>query len=420
MDKKTVILGAGFGGIRAAVVLGKKIKRGKLKNHEVILIDKHDYHTFTPTLYEISTTSKETANYLDLKSVNTFPIKEVLRKLPIKFIEADIVKADVIKGNVHLRDGRHIPYDNLIIAMGSETNFFNIEGLKDNSLELKTFSNAIKLRNTIWEMIEGAKREDKIDIVIGGAGSAGIELAGEIQEWLKQLKDEGYNSKTGVTIIDAAPTILNRLDKSVIKMAVNRLNALKTVIICNEIIERVEEGKIHLKSGKTVRFDVLVWTGGVMANKLARNIAVKLEKHGQIETTNDMLALAESPDAKIKGQVYAIGDIAYVTNRKTGNKVPGIARAAISQAGIAAENIFRDAEGKKRIEYNPPNYPYVVPVGGKYTIAKVGPVIIHGFFGWIFKGLIELNYISSIMPVDEALKIWFKGLKIFVQNDRLG
>ncbi len=103
-----------------------------------------------------------------------------------------------------------------------------------------------------------------------------------------------------------------------------------------------------------------------------------------------------------------------------GNSVPMVARAAIIQGTIAAKNIIRDIRGQPHLKYAPKNYPYIIPVGGKYAIAKIGPVITCGFFGWILKGLVELNYLFSIMPNVRALKIWLKGLKIFIQNDRLG
>ena len=98
-----------------------------------------------------------------------------------------------------------------------------------------------------------------------------------------------------------------------------------------------------------------------------------------------------------------------------------VARAAISQGTIAVKNIVRETRGEKpNLKYGPRKYPYIIPVGGKYAVSKIGPLVIAGFFGWILKGLVELNYLFSIMPNTKALKIWLKGLKLFIQNDRLG
>lgn len=421
MEKNVVILGAGFGGLRAAMKLGKEAKKGRLKDHEVILIDKNDYHTYTPTLYEISTTSKEVANYIDLKSVNTFSITNLLKNLPVKFIHADITKIDVQKGDIHLGDGRHMPYDHLIIALGSETSFFNIPGLKENALELNGFIDAIRIRDKVLKTIETAPRNEVVNIVIGGGGPTGVELAGEIQKWLAQLKAQGSNCKTNVSIINSGPEILPRFDKRLVKKATKRLEKLKTELILDETIEKISKDTVTLKSGRMVPFHVFIWAGGVKANSLAAVFPFKTERREQITVSSKMLCVPSKPDLNIRGKIYAIGDIVCMYNQKTGDPVPGVARVAISQANVVAENISRDIRGiDKHVEYKPMDYPYIAPVGGKYAIAKFGPIVISGLLGWLLKGLVELNYLVSIMPTTIALTTWMKGLKIFIQNDRLG
>src|SRR3989344_3424517 len=213
--KNIVILGAGFGGLRAAIVLGKNNKKLRKKGYQITLIDKNRYHTYTPLLYEISTTSKETANYLDLKSVTTYPIEGVLLGFSIEFIQAEISNIDLINKKIQL-ENKDIECEYLILALGAETNFFNIPGLEENALELKSLSDALKIRDTVWEMIEGAATDEAVDIVIGGAGSTGVELAGEIQEWISQMRKEGHRCNTSVTLVDAAPTILDGFEPKII------------------------------------------------------------------------------------------------------------------------------------------------------------------------------------------------------------
>ncbi|MDP3991533.1 MAG: NAD(P)/FAD-dependent oxidoreductase [Candidatus Colwellbacteria bacterium] len=417
--KNIVILGAGFGGLRAAIVLGKNNKKLRRKGYQITLIDKNRYHTYTPLLYEISTTSKETANYLDLKSVTTYPIEGVLLGLPIEFIEGEIQEIDLVNKKIQLAE-RQVEYEYLIIALGAETNFFDIPGLKENALELKSLNDALKIRDTVWEMVEGAAQNEAVDIVIGGAGSTGVELAGEIQEWLSQLKKEGYRCRTSVTLIDAAPAILSGFDPRITKIASQRLKKLDTSILTEEKIDKVENNKAYLASGKIVSFDLLIWTGGVKANSIAEKLPVKYEKQSRIGVLGELLCAFEKSDLKAEGNVYGIGDIVCVPD-STGKPVPMVARAAIIQGTIAAKNIVSEIKGKKSyLKYNPKEYPYIIPVGGKYAIAKIGPFTIVGFFGWILKGLVELNYLFSIMPNMRALRIWLRGLRIFIQNDRLG
>lgn len=417
--KRIVILGAGFGGLRAAIVLGKKSRELGKKGYQITLIDRNSYHTYTPLLYEISTTSKETANYLDLKSVTTYPIEKSLKGLSVEFIESEIKNINVAKSTIEL-ENNSITYDYLILALGSETNFFNIPGLQEKALELKSFYDAIKIRDAVWEMVEGTAQNETVDIVIGGAGSTGVELAGEIQEWLSQLKKEGYRCRTSVTLIDAAPDILSSFDPQIIKIASGRLKKLGTSILTEEKIEKVEDNKAYLASGKIVSFDLLIWTGGVRANSTIDKLPIRKEKQGRVAVGGELLCALEKPDLEIETTVYGIGDIVCVHDAN-GNPVPMIARAAIIQGTIAAKNIVSEIKGKKSyLKYNPKEYPYIIPIGGKYAIAKIGPIIIAGFFGWILKGLVELNYLISIMPNIRALRIWLKGMKIFIQNDRLG
>lgn len=417
--KRIVILGAGFGGLRAAIVLGKKSRELRKKGYQITLIDRNSYHTYTPLLYEISTTSKETANYLDLKSVTTYPIEKSLKGLSVEFIESEIKNINVAKSTIEL-EKNSIPYDYLILALGSETNFFNIPGLQEKALELKSFYDAVKIRDAVWEMVEGTAQNEMVDIVIGGAGSTGVELAGEIQEWLSQLKKEGYRCRTSVTLIDGAPNILSSFDPQIIKIASGRLKKLGTSILTEEKIEKVEDNKAYLASGRIVSFDLLIWTGGVKANSVVEKLPIKYEEQGRIGVRGELLCALEKSDLEVEGKVYGIGDIVCVHN-SDGKPVPMVARAAIIQGTIAAKNIVIEIKGKKSyLKYNPKEYPYIVPIGGKYAIAKVGPIIIAGFFGWILKGLVELNYLISIMPNIRALRIWLKGMKIFIQNDRLG
>ena len=414
MGKRVVILGAGFGGLHAALILSKKLG-GK---HEVILIDKNSHHTFTPLLYEVATTSKEIANYTQLHGVTTYEIKDILGDLPVNFVQSGVKVVDVSGGDIHLDSGERVKYDYLIIALGSETNFFNIPGLKENALELKSFTDAIKIRDTIWNLIQGGKTNLKV--VVGGGGSTGVEFAAELQNWLCEIKSTNRECDTEVTIVEAGQTILNGFKTNIVSKVARRLKRLGVNILTNEPIVKVSKNVATLKGGRELRLDVLVWAGGVKANSVIGVMPFKLEKKGRSEVSDAMICLPETPTLKLYGKIYGVGDIVCIYDKR-GNPVPMVARAAISQATVAAKNIISEIEGREpQYTYKPMDYPYIIPVGGKYAVAKVGPLCLSGFLGWVLKGLVELNYILSIMPTKKALKIWLKGLKMFVQNDRLG
>ena len=129
--KKIIILGAGFGGLRAAMQIIKKLGALKLlEKYEVVLINKHDYHTYTPLLYEVATTSEKIADKSKLHEVASYQIEDLIRNLPIKFIRAEVKHLDLIEGDVHLDDGRKLDADFIVLALGAETNYFGIEDRK--------------------------------------------------------------------------------------------------------------------------------------------------------------------------------------------------------------------------------------------------------------------------------------------------
>ncbi|MBI2024570.1 MAG: NAD(P)/FAD-dependent oxidoreductase [Candidatus Harrisonbacteria bacterium] len=413
-----VILGAGFGGLRAALSLSKKIRKGKL-NAEISLIDRNAYHTYTPTLYEAATTSKETANYLQIKEIVTFPIEEIIKKTGINFIEDEVEKLDLVGGDIHCAGGRKLNFDYLVLALGSEPHHFGIQGLREHALNLKTFLDAIKIRDRIWELAESGQQTFRI--IVGGGGSTGVELAGEIQGWLCELKEEFHECATKVTIVEAAPTILAGFPEKIVEAARKRIGDLGVEVLVSEAIAKADAEKITLQSGREMRYDILVWTGGVKASSLMGSLPLKMEKRGRVEVVSAMECLPQSPDLKLYGKIYGIGDAVCFYDPASGKPIPGVARAAISQADIVVNNIVNDLKGgKKHRQYKPFAYPYIIPIGGKWAIAKIGPLIISGFLGWILKGLVEINYLLSIMPLGKALRIWLKGLRIFIQNDRLG
>ena len=180
-----------------------------------------------------------------------------------------------------------------------------------------------------------------------------------------------------------------------------------------------EKKKVLLRDGQEIDFDVLVWTGGVRANPILQGVPMKM-RSGRAEVGDGMVCLPQTPDLSFGQKIFAIGDMVCVMNDETGKPVPMVARAAIDQGLIVARNIERDIRTLPHITYRPGGFPYVIPVGGKYAVAKLGSFIITGFAGWVLKGLIELRYLSLIMSKTRALRIWLKGLLLFVKNERLG
>ena len=208
---------------------------------------------------------------------------------------------------------------------------------------------------------------------------------------------------------------MSGLDVQVINKVEKRLKDLGVEIITNEKITQVQKNKV-LTERKELLFDALIWCGGVKPSRLVSELPLKTEAKGRIEVGGEMLCLPQSENLELYGKVYGVGDIVCCYNPAIGKPLPMVARAALSQATVVAKNILG-----KRVKFHcPKSYPYIIAAGGKYAVAKIGPFMISGFLGWILKGLVELNYLVSIMAFSKAVKVWLKGLYIFIKNDRLG
>jgi NADH:ubiquinone reductase (H+-translocating) len=427
--KNIVILGAGFGGLHTARKIAKGIKRLKLaESYRVILVDKNSFHTFTPTLYEIATTTDQIASNAQLKRIVAFSIKEILGNVPIEFIHGEVTEIEMMGGELKFANGTVLKADWLVLALGSQVNYFNIPGLAEHGLAFKTLSDALHVRERIIEHEEG-EEHPCVRIAIGGGGPTGVELAGEIKNLLRELPRIAHGSCTEqVTIIEGAPTILPAFSRRIGLRAEKRLQKLGVTVLTNKKIQAATENEVTLLTGEKIPFDVLIWTGGVAPNHLMSTLQMKKDQSGtRVVASNEMVCLPESEDLKLSGKIFGIGDAVCFIDEKTGKPVPGVARTAIAQGTIAAFNIIQDVMAEQDLvhtvkmkRYHPKEYPYILPIGGKFAIARLGAFIFSGRIAWFIKGLVELNYFFSIFNPAKALKYWLLGLWIFMRNDRLG
>lgn len=426
--KSILVLGGGFGGLQCALRLIHNLKKEKLiADYEVILVDQNSYHTYTPTLYDIATTSDAIASNKQLQKIVTFSLQEIVSGAGIKLIRSKVLNIDPARSEITLENDTRISYSYLVLALGAQVNYFDIPGLSHYARPLKTFADALRIREQIIELTDDETIKD-LRIVVGGGGSTGIELAAEIKLLLKQCPRISRGSCTGsVTIIDGAPSILSQFKPSIIKRAERRLADLGVTILSNRRITNVSESEISLGTEEALPYDLLLWTGGVAPHQLMGQLGMKKDQSGRrVIASEHMICLPEHEDLKISGKIFGIGDAVCFINPKTGKPVPGVARAAIVQGWTAAHNITQmiladeDRVHTVRLKrYHPREYPYILPVGGKFAIAQFGAITYSGICAWITKGLVELNYLVSIFSLKQALYYWFKGLFIFLRNNKL-
>ncbi|KKU57133.1 MAG: FAD-dependent pyridine nucleotide-disulfide oxidoreductase [Parcubacteria group bacterium GW2011_GWA2_47_12] len=309
--KRIVVLGAGFAGLQAAKVLAWFFPR------QVILIDKRDYHLFTPELHELD---------------------EEKAKLPIK------TKAEFIQKEVE--DFHNLDYDYLVLATGAKVNYCGIPGLQENALTFYTLEDIKKLR----QVPAG-------EILIIGGGANGVELAAHLAQKLEGEK---------VKIVEASSQILPDLDESLRKKAQKRLQNLGVEIICSRRLVKVEPGTVFFENGENLKYNNLIWTGGLMM--------------GQYKVDEYLRVIGEN-------NIFAAGSCSSAN--------PGMIRPAMEQAKIVAQNIARTIKGKPLIVYKKRFYGIFVTLGDYYALGKIGRIKMSGFLTWLIKKIIKFLYKKS-------------------------
>ena len=343
-----VILGGGFAGVKAALTLKSKAKS---KDISILVIDKNNFHTFTPSLYEVATSEEPQRNV-------GIPFKSIFDK-NIDFIEGNIEKIDTEKQKIFLDKNREHQYNFLIFALGSESADFGIEGIKKYSLPMKTLEDAIRIKHAL----RNAKK-----VIIGGGGFSGTELACELAT---------HKNNLDITLVQGSQILLKEVGGGISNLARKKVEEGNINLILGKHIKRVTEEKVELDGGRTFPYDVFIWTGGVKSNNLLGKIEVK-----------ETLRVNNSTN------IFAAGDAVS----------PGVARRAIKMGEIAALNVLRNMEGRTPLPFSYRNIGYLVPLGSHFATFAMGKYHISGLPVYILQQLILLRYLFEILPFFKAVK----------------
>lgn len=408
--KKIVIAGAGFGGITVVLTLVRMLGRKRLLDrYELVLIDRNAYHLYTPALYEIASIPKGEASATALKSSIAILIEEITAGKPIAFIQETVVALKPQEKQIQL-SGETLEYEYAVIALGSETAYFNIPGLAEHSYPLKRFEDAVRIRNRIEELL----RQDRpLSILVAGGGSTGVELIAEFSNFICALQEKVLPQKTRceitLTLIEASPEILPGFAPWFVERARRRLEKLGIAVRCNAIITAVLPDTITLGDGRRLPYDLLVWAGGVTGLDVFKSFELPLTKKGNI-AVNQFLEAA--PD------LYAIGDAAGVRDPRTGKLLIWNVPVAEMEAHTVARNIVQSIAGKNKIPFRAmSHYPFILAVGRKYAIADLVVARCWGLLGWGAKLLVELRYLVFILPLVKAIRYWVKAVLLYRAND---
>lgn len=379
---KVVIVGCGFAGLWAARHLAQA------GGVDVTLIDRNNYHTFPPLMYQVA------AAELEMESI-AYPVRGIFRNQPnVSCVLAEARGLDPAKRLV-LTDGPDFPYDYLILAAGSLTGFFGIPGAEERSFGLKSLEDAVRLRNHLLRCFERAalfssERQDPEDpflhVVVAGGGPTGVEYAGALAELIRKPLaldfPELAHGAMRVTLLDAADDVLPGFPDNLRRYARQRLENMGVRVLTGAKVKAVEDQVVLLEDGTRIPAATVVWTAGIRGHDVAAAMGLPLGRSGRVNVL---------PTLQAEGfpEIYAVGDIALVQ----GQNVPQVAPAAIQQGELAAANILRALKGEPLLPFAYRDKGSMATVGRNAAVTKLGGFGFSGFTAWVLWLLVHLSFL---------------------------
>jgi NADH:ubiquinone reductase (H+-translocating) len=411
-QKHILIAGGGFGGLQTALRLEKKFKNRK--DIALTLIDWRDYHLFTPNLYEVATAEEELVTIEEIKRSITVPFSQILKGKNINFLKGRLDSIDP-KNNRIVIGKRTVNFDYLILALGSQSDFFNIEGAEKFALVLKDLPDALRVRN----QIEFAFQAHKYDIgkknlrfVVAGGGYTGLELAGELRGLIDLLawKYQYPTEKIEIEIIEANNKLAAGFDERLSQDAYYRLQELNIRVSLAASISRVDEHFLELATGEKIAYDVLIWTAGVKGCQLNILSPLTLDRKCRLPVNQYF-------QADNYHNIFALGDLACILDDK-GQPVPGSAQDAVDQGAYLAYALPLMLNNQKPAKpYKPIKHGFIVNIGGKWAVMSYKGIYIKGYLAYVIDEFAHLNYYLSVVGIWAAIKFLMFQEKIYKRND---
>ncbi len=411
-QKRIVIIGGGFGGLKLARTLSNS-------NYQIVLIDRNNYHEFQPLLYQVATAGIE-------PSAISFPFRKIFQKSNNVFFRiAEIKGVDSEKKRLESDIG-FINYDYLVIGVGADTNFFGNKEMMRHAIPMKSVGEALALRNTILQNYEEAVRVDNeedrarlMSIVVVGAGPTGVEVSGTLAEMKNLILPKDYPELDfklmQVHLLEGSPKVLGTFSNKASEKAEEYLRKLGVDLKCNTRVISYDGKTVVLGDGLTIKTNTLVWAAGVVANTLEGLDPKVIGKGNRIlvDRTN-----------KVNGydNIFAIGDVAFMTEEAFPKGHPQVAQVAIQQGHLLAKNFISMQQQQPLKEFTYKDLGSMATVGRNKAVVDMGKIKFQGFFAWLVwmfvhlmaivgvknRLLIFINWAWSYITFDQSLRLIIK------------
>jgi NADH dehydrogenase len=389
---RIVIIGAGFGGIYAALALAKRARRGDI---DVTIVNRTNYFLFTPLLHEVATGG------LTPTSV-TEPLREIFAGSGIRIRQGEVVSIDPAAKVVRLGDGE-LRYDRAVIATGAVSNDYGIPGAAEHALPLKTLSDAILIRERVIDAFERATterdeevRKGLLSFAVVGGGATGVETAGELADFAADIErryhrtpaDGGFRSALSVSLLSADPALLMIFPPFLRKAAAERLRRNGIDVRLNTAAASVEADGVRFKDGSVIRAGTVIWAAGVKPRP-PKFIGFTPELVG------GRLCVDRSFRMPGADGLYALGDAAAFIDDRSGKPLPMSAQAAVASAVAAARNVLADLDGQPTRVFRFRSKGSLVSVGQWFAVGEIFFAPLRGRFAWwIWRTVYLFKFVS--------------------------
>lgn len=369
---KIVIVGGGFGGIEIA----KKLRK---KDVDVVILDKHNYHTFQPLLYQVATGG------LEADSI-AFPIRKIFKGQKNLTFRVTQVEKVVPAENKLVTTIGDITYDHLVIATGSTSNFFGQDEIQQNAMPMKSIPEALNLRSLILQNLEASliekdpiSKKELLNFVVVGGGPTGVETAGALAELKKHVLKNDYSEididSVNIYLIEGSPELLGPMSPQAQKKSQEFLEEMGVQVYTSARVKSYDGKTISLLDGRDIPASTVIWSAGVKGVVLdglnpectVRGNRLKVDKINKVECYDN---------------IYAIGDVAAMITDDTPNGHPGVAPAAIQQGTLLAKNLINIIEGKPTENFKYFDKGSMATVGRNRAVVDIGKIRFQGVFAW--------------------------------------
>ncbi len=396
-----VVVGAGFGGLAAA----KELEGADV---DVTVVDRHNFHTFLPLLYQVATAGLNPADV-------GYAVRGVFRReRQVRFRKDDVLGVDWEAGTVQLAAEGPVPFDHLIVAAGSSTNYFGVEGAQEHAFPLYRLEDAIRVRNHLLSLFEAADSDPALvadgvlTFVIVGGGPTGVEVAGALVELIAKVLEQDFHDldvhQARVVLVEQAGNLLAPFSVASQRYALQTLRRRGVDVRLGTAVERIGLDHVVLADGEEIRTRLVVWAAGVKAGVLAGRLGVTQGRGGRIVVR---------PDLSIEGhpEAFAIGDIADIDDG-SGGRLPQLAQVAIQGGHHAARQILADEAGRPRSDFRYHDKGTMATIGRRAAVAEIPTpgrrraTVLHGGVAWLAWLGLHLVYLVGVRNRVSVLFNW--------------